>query len=160
MGNACCSPEVRADLEVAKNDAQNYWYFGVGTMINHVRMKNIGLVPIRSEPAELLDHKHYFYDNPGMSEAIYAPGCSFHGVIHRLTPEQIQKLDKMMAGHYVRKNAKVKLYSGAIIDVVHYVRENATRNSDIDKDPDQRFLDIMIEGAQHYGVKQDFIRWL
>lgn len=156
MGNACSGTDV-----AGKDGPDCKWYFGVGTMINATRLANMGLTPIKSCPCEIQDHKHYFYDKPGMAEAVPCKGESFHGVMHRMTPEQIGMLDKMMAGHYTRQNAKAKLYDGSMCDVVHYVRgADVARNSDVDGDPDARFMAIMIEGAKHYKCKPEFVKYL
>lgn len=154
-------PMIQQFFKIEDDEANNIWYFGVGTMLNATRLDNMGLTPIRSCPGELLDHRHYFYDKPGMSESIPCKGESFHGVIHLMTPEKIAMLDKMMAGHYIHVSGKVRLYNGTCKDVIHYIRpEGEERNSDVDGPPDARFLDIMIEGCKHYNVNADFIKWL
>jgi len=49
--------------------------------------------------------------------------------------------------------AKVKLYDGSIIEASVYTRPNAkARNPDVDKPPTERYIDIMVRGATHFGV--------
>ena len=57
--------------------------------------------------------------------------------------------------------AKVKLYDGSIIEASVYTRPNAReRNPEVDKPPTERYIDIMVRGATHYGVNQSYIEWL
>ena len=62
-------------------------------------------------------------------------------------------LDKIEL-NYSRSPAKVKLYDGSIIDATVYTRPNVqARGSDVDKPPTERYIDIMVRGATHFGVK-------
>jgi hypothetical protein len=55
----------------------------------------------------------------------------------------------------------VKLYNDKIIDAFVYSRSaDIERNSKIDKPPAERYLDIMIRGANYYGVKRSYIEFL
>jgi hypothetical protein len=42
---------------------------------------------MESKPAELLDHKLYFFSKAGVAEAIPSKGDSFHGVLHKVNKE-------------------------------------------------------------------------
>ena len=42
-----------------------------------------------------------------------------------------------------------------------YTRPNAkARNPEVDKHPTERYIDIMVRGAIHFGVKQSYVDWL
>ncbi len=62
---------------------------------------------------------------------------------------------------YTRAPAKVKLYDGSIVEASVYTRPNAqARNPEVDKAPTERYIDIMVRGAIHFGVQQSYIDWL
>ena len=62
-------------------------------------------------------------------------------------------LDKIESA-YSRAPAKVKLYDEKIVDATVYTRPNAkTRGADVDKPPTERYIDIIVRGAVHFGVK-------
>ena len=135
-------------------------YFAIGSMINPVSLKGRDLVPQKSEPAVLLDHKLYFFGEMGMAEAIACEGLSFHGVIHTADDDFMAKLDKIEMS-YNRKTAKAQLYDGSIREVTVYCRpEDIPRNPEVDWHPTQRYLEIIMEGCKHFGVKAEYIDWL
>ena len=136
-----------------------FWYFAIGSMMNPRSVANRGLDVKESKPAELIDHKIYFFGSMGMAEAIAEKGQSFHGVLHRVDQATMAKLDKIENG-YVRKNAKARLYDGTCVDCTVYARDNVERGKDIDKPPSQRYLEIMMAGAKHFGVNADYIKFL
>ena len=138
---------------------ETFWYFAIGSMMNPVSLKNRQLVPKESKPAELLDHKLYFFGELGMAEAIPEKGSSFHGVLHRLDHETMARLDKIEMG-YNRRTGSAKLYDGSIVEATVYCRDGKERGAHVDKAPTQRYLEIMTQGAKHFGVKQSHIDFL
>lgn len=137
------------------------WYFAIGSMINPISMSGRGLHPLSSVAAEILNYKIHFYGASGMAEAIPEQGASFHGVLHKMTAEDQQFLDGIERDLTPTK-CTCKLYNDdkKLIDAVVYTRPNAIRGEDIDRPPSQRYLDIIIEGCQHFGVKEEYIQWL
>ena len=95
-----------------------------------------------------------------MAEAIPCEGSSFHGVVHTVDAEFMEKLDKIEMT-YIRKTAKAKMYDGSIRDVSVYCRnEDEVRNAEVDKPPTQRYLEIIMQGCEHYGVSKEHIDML
>ncbi len=87
-----------------------------------------------------------------MAEALPEKDTSFHGVLHKMTPENMVILDKLEA-ELTRVNVNVKLYDGSIVVGTIYSRPNVKdRNSEIDKPPTERYLDIISQGCSYYGV--------
>ena len=70
-----------------------YWYFAIASMMNPRGITNRNVHPIESKPAELIDHKIYFFGGFGYAEAIPEKDSSFHGVLHRLDKESMERLD-------------------------------------------------------------------
>mmetsp|Transcript_22613 Transcript_22613/g.52183 ORF Transcript_22613/g.52183 Transcript_22613/m.52183 type:complete len:314 (+) Transcript_22613:50-991(+) len=144
------------------------WYFAIGSMMNPTSLSLREIVPIESHPAEILDHKLYFFGRFGMAEGLPSPGDSFHGVVHKVDKENMEKLDKIESG-YIRAPAKARIYNKEgddkkeeeELDVWVYTRDkDKERNSDVDKPPSERYLEIMVEGAKYYGVRKEHIEYL
>ena len=131
-------------------------------MLNPISMASRGLHPIESFPAEILDYKIYFWGPKGYAEAISETGKSFHGVLHKLPAEQQVLLDKMettsmIDGQYTRRVTKVRTYDGKEYEAGVYVRESVERGPDVDMPPHERYIDIMVRGARHHGIKEEYI---
>ena len=142
----------------AGDDEELLWYFAISSMMNPTSMSLRGVKAIESQPAEIMDHKLYFFGSFGFAEALPSPGCTFHGVMHRLDHENMAKLDKIESA-YLRTAAKAKRYeSDELFDVFVYTREEGKeRNLEVDKPPHERYMEILITGAQHFGVQQQHI---
>jgi hypothetical protein len=100
----------------------------------------------------------------GYADAIFEPGSSLHGVVHVITEEELDVLDKIEI-FYKRKVATARLYNGVERPVqVYYAVSDA--NPSIPDDfhqpgiPQERYLDVLTAGAKHYGVRQSYIDWL
>ena len=125
-------------------------------MMNLTSLKARDLVPKASKPGELLDFELIFYSVKGMAAAKPVPGKSFHGVLHKMDAQDMVALDKIEAT-VSRTAAKAKLYDGSIVDVTVYSNPPKTTDPAGDKPPTERYVDIMIEGATMFGVKQEYI---
>lgn len=136
-----------------------FWYFAIGSMMNPISLANRNIVPLESKPAELLDHRLYFFGTLGMAEAIADEGYSFHGVLHKVDPKTMAELDKIEMG-YTRKDAIAKFYDGRCVTCTVYAREGKERGPHIDKPPTERYLEIMRMGAEHFGVAESHLTYL
>ena len=140
------------------------FYFAIGSMMNPVSLANRGIRPISSEPAEVLDYRLGFFTAMGVAAAIADKGSSFHGVIHHVTLSDMEKLDKIEGvteGGYQRETATALLYNGTTRQVTVYAAsDELIRNDTINALPQERYLEIMIAGAQHYGVSSEHIEFL
>ena len=76
-------------------DDDTVWYFAIGSMLNPNSLANRDLSPLVSIPGEALDHKIYFFGSSGYAEAIPDVGSSFHGVLHKMTTENMKVLDSI-----------------------------------------------------------------
>ena len=154
------SPQVKsAMINNSFGAERTFWYFAIGSMMNPISLSNRKLVPKESKPAELLDHRLYFFGSLGMAEAIADEGYSFHGVLHKMDEATMAELDKIEFG-YTRKDGIAKLYDGSTVPCTVYAREGKERGPHIDKPPTQRYLEIMMMGAKHFGVVQSHIDYL
>jgi hypothetical protein len=138
------------------------WYFAIGSMCNPISITNRELHAIESFPAEVMDHELHFFGSSGVAGAVAKEGKSFHGVLHKMTKDDKIKLDKIEMG-YDADPCKCKLYDGSEQDAVIYVmnREKLKNfGKTEDKPPTERYITIIIEGCEHYGVKKEYVDWL
>lgn len=154
-------------------DACSDNYFAIGSMMNPISVKNRDLnleVNAPAMPGQLLDHKLVFYGSGGMAEAVPCKGCTMHGVVYRKVPtEQLQELDHLERT-YTREKATARLYppnsnpddpNSFLEAVTVYCRDpNVERGPHVDRPPSGRYLQIMVDGARHYGVDAAYIETL
>lgn len=85
----------------------------------------------------------------------------FHGVVHTVTTEEMEILDGVEGHLYRRKLAQATLYNnGGSIPVTVYCRKEEAFPSGTTTLPQERYLDVMIEGSRHFGVADSYIQKL
>jgi hypothetical protein len=141
-------------------------YFAFGAMMNPVSVQNRNIHPVSSEPAELLDHRLGFFTSLGYADSIVEPGASLHGVIHVLRASEMAMLDAIEVG-YKRKTVPARSYRGEerLVQVYYYADDSEeitlfVEDYNVPGIPSERYLDVLIQGAEHHGVKQSYIDWL
>ena len=142
-----------------KEEHPALWYFAIASMMNPVSLSAREIVPIDSKPSEIIDYKLRFVGTAGMAEASYSPGSSFHGVAHKLTTADMQKLDSIESA-YDRKPAIIQMYSGERVDGWVYSNKEGLSGlpkGNEDSLPSQRYIQIMVEGCQYFGIKKEYI---
>jgi len=157
------------DAAASKNTNEPHiWYFAIGSMCNPISISNRELKAIQSFPAEVMDYKLEFFGPSGVAGAVPQKGTTFHGVLHKMTKGDKEKLDVIEMG-YDAEPCTVKLYDGSIIEnaliyvlnpekVKQFYKGRATEVED--KPPTERYITIIIQGCEHYGVKREYIDWL
>lgn len=119
--------------------------------MNKVSINSRKIYPSESMPAEIIDFELTFFSKSGVACADAKPGDSFHGVVHKCTQEEMKILDGIEKS-YDRIPSKAKLYDGKIIDCTVYSDPKGEIDHSNDMPPTERYLQIMTEGAEHYGV--------
>ena len=127
--------------------------------MNKVSLNSRGIFPAESNPAEIQDYDLIFFGGAGMACAEAKEGKSFHGVLHKVTEEEMRILDGIER-IYTRVPSKAKLYDGTIVDCTVYADPTGKIDRSNDKPPTARYIQIMSEGAESYGVKKEYIDWL
>jgi len=133
-------------------------YFAIGSMMNPIGLSNRNIVPTASEPAILEDFALKFFAPMGFAEAVPDPGAkSLHGVVHTISDREMEMLDDIEGHLYYRQTARAQLYkTRKSVDVTVYCR-NVPGEEGL---PQERYLDVMMEGARHYGVADAYIQAL
>ena len=96
-----------------------------------------------------------------MAEALKDKDGCLHGVIHVLNDDEARRLDKIETG-YDKTFATAVTYDGTEVEVFVYCRndEAIERGEGHDNVPSERYLQILSEGAEHFGVDPDYIKFL
>ncbi|CAB9500357.1 AIG2-like family [Seminavis robusta] len=166
MTNEATASSAITETAAVEEDATNMWYLAIGSMMLPHSYDNRHFYPQKSHPGELFDFRLGFFSSQGFAEAIPSPGDSLHGVMHRVTAEQMRELDKIEVG-YVRRIGKARPYGNGsdgqqeLVDVTVYCRPDGTNNNEDDnKPPKERYIGIMIAGAKHFGVDPSYVEYL
>lgn len=155
-----CDPLDGAANNRISNTDESIWYFAIAAMMNPTSMKNRHIVPFESRPGELLDFELGFFNHMGFAEAVPSPGKSIHGVVHLLDTDTMKRLDKLEIS-YVRTDGRVRLYDGSVIHATVYTKKEIDSiYAQVNNPPSQRYIEVMIEGAKHFGVDQKHIDFL
>lgn len=143
------------------DEGSDVWYFAIGSMMNPTSLRGRRLVPLESFPAELLDFELIFFGSGGMAAAQDSPGKSLHGVLHRMSEKHMAVLDNLERGYH-RQTAQARDYSGRLQDCTVYVKNEELQAtvSAGNVPPSERYLDILCEGAAHFGVDASYVTWL
>ena len=159
------------------NNADNgQHYFAIGAMMNPISVKNRDLdleLNHPAQPAVLLDHKLCFFGLQGFAEVIYEKGSTVHGVVYQCVRDDIMAELDLIERDYIRKSVNVQLYapkqycstapSRTILNNVSvYCRPQADieGSKEMDRPPSERYLQLLISGARHFGVDPKYIQWL
>ena len=154
-------------------------------MINPTSLKLRKLAPIDSRPAILRGWRLVFRGDCGMASILECdspllapidpqvdpslqhryrcsapPRPDFHGVLHRLSMDQMRKLD-VIESSYDRLEVYVDLYDGTRQKATVYkMAEEKLDPSVPDALPSERYLDIICRGCVAFGVAPEYINWL
>ena len=143
-------------------------YFAIGSMMNRTSLTMRDLNPSKSRPAYLKDFQLIFGMKYGMAAARKESGHTIHGVLHRITKDELVKLDKIETW-YIREKVPVTEYhdgdmknvdkEGTLAYVYVFKPDLLAKDPELfaEHPPKQRYLDILKEGAKDYGVDEDYI---
>ncbi len=142
----------------ASDEVNTFYYFAIGSMMNPHSMKNRCINPISSSPAELLDFELQFNGILGFADAIPSKGASFQGVLHLVDADTMERLDALEIA-YKRVEGQARLYDGTMITATVYTKDSFASVQE-DNPPQQRYLELLIEGARHFQVHEKQIEFL
>merc|ERR1712157_718678 len=121
-----------------ENEEEYIWYFAIGSMCNPTSITNRELTAIESFPAEVIDYRLEFFGPSGVAGAVPEKGKTFHGVLHKMTASDKNKLDVIELG-YDAVPCRVKLYDGSIVDgALIYVLNHEKAKAWFKKEDDEK----------------------
>lgn len=156
--NMNITPTTNVKNKLTPLHNNSLWYFAIGSMMNPASMENRSIKPISSVPGELLDYELVFSGGMGFAEAVQKSGSSFHGVLHLVDDETMARLDKIELT-YKRVEGQARMYDGTTVTATVYTKISDDIGQG-NNPPHQRYLDIMLEGANHFNVHEDQINFL
>jgi hypothetical protein len=149
-----------SEKPLINDDKQVYiWYLAIGSMINPISLHLRDLTPLISYPARCPDYRLVFRDPSGMADIERYKGKEFDGVVHLLPIEQMIRLDQVE-----------HMYRRIIVNIIDYQERShlvyVYKMSLIGQQerpigiPSERYLDIIVKGCEHFGVRSSYINRL
>ena len=93
--------------------------------MNPQSLRNRGIHPISSSPAEIFGFDIKFSGTLGFADAVPSEGASFHGVLHLVDSETMARLDALEIA-YKRSFGQARLYDGTMVTATVYTKESFT----------------------------------
>ncbi len=138
------------------------WNFAYGgNMSPGVLIERRGIRPAESVAGCLKDYRLVFntrgfpWLEPVFANVEPAPGAAVHGVLHRLTPSQLARLDRYEGGGWAYRHLEleVRAYDGRqirarIYSACHVVPPGR---------PSRRYLGHLLEGARHFDLDPGYV---
>ncbi len=89
--------------------------------------------------------------NGGVADIIHSNGDFCYGVVFDVTEEELKIIDKkegVKVGAYRRFNITDSIMSYEVVEKITFVQ------------PSSKYIDLIVEGAKHYGLPQSWIEKL
>lgn len=170
-------PSLDAAGPLKEDKCPQQHYFSIGAMMNPTSVKNRQLnleLNANAVPGRLMDHKLVFFGSSGFAEVVYEKGSVMHGVVYRNVPQDQMKTLDNIERDYIRKSVTIHCYPPATKDgaasaaetvlenVSVYCRsqEDVEQSKAVDQPPTERYLQVLVEGAKHYGVDPSYVQSL
>lgn len=147
-----------------------FYYFGFGSNMSIASLQAKGVVPIKSQPARLrgwrlcFNVKHFFRNEGGVGNIEYTGDDNdlVLGILHECSDEALEPLDATEAYGYgydrIKISVEVILQQPQVFSALTYVgMPEFIDNSCL---PSQRYLNILLSGAQQAGLDIDYINKL
>jgi cation transport regulator ChaC len=146
--------------------AETLWYFAYGSnMSPAIFLERRAMRPLATRRAWLDGHRLCF-DLPvgpgerGVANLERCGDARVWGVLYRLTPEQFDRLDRtegVHRGFYRRTAVEVVVADdGERIGAFTYLSRFSTRG----RKPSARYVGLLLEGARHHGLPDEYLRIL
>jgi cation transport regulator ChaC len=140
------------------------WYFAYGSNMNPATLSGRrGLSPLASRCA-WVDGYRLCFDiaigpgERGVANLTIEAGARTHGVVHLLSDEDAERLDRTEGVHvglYFREDVAV-VTDDRVVPGFAY---RSARTS-VGRKPSARYLDILLDGARHHGLPAEYVRTL
>jgi len=144
---------------------QEIWNFAYGGNMNpRVLGNRRGIEPLEAAAGCLQGYRLVFNTRgipllePAFANVEPARGGEVHGVLYRLTADQMGRLDMFEGGGmaYRHLDLEVRAYDGRTIRARVYSAIRLTA----EKSPSCRYLNLIREGARHHRLHPEYLRML
>ena len=140
----------KATIEIGKH--VYIWYFAIGSMINPISIYLRDLTPLVSYPARCPRYRLVFREPNGMADIDSCQETEFDGVVHLLPHEQMMRLDQV-EHMYCRRLVTIVDYDERSHLVYVYKMNAHGERERSERLPTERYLDIIVKGCEHFGVR-------
>lgn len=98
------------------------------------------------------------YIESGMGNAVPCEGCELHGVLHKLSEDDFKKLFESEGEDttYILKTVVAKTYDNREIEAKIFTKLDGNHPVP----PSRRYMNLLIDGAKHYKLKTEYIKFL
>lgn len=136
------------------------YYFAYGTNMSTRYLYNVrGVLPADSQAGMIEDYQVYFMKpginalEPTFAYLLKSKGKNAYGVLHLVSKQDLEKIEKSEGKLYQWRILPVKLSNGQIIEAQTLVRLSP---GDMGS-PSRRYLQILLEGAVEHGLPAAYI---
>lgn len=143
--------------------AQNtVWYFAYGSNMNGAQLRQRAGEPLVEKIARLDNYELNFdkvaRGGSGTGNIVTAKGQVVHGVLYRLTEEQLKKLDRFegVPEHYRRSEVNVVDEEGNKVSAQVYLARKVRRGLK----PDRVYLQRILQGAEEHRLPAEYLEQL
>ncbi|KAL4419857.1 hypothetical protein ABPG75_006955 [Micractinium tetrahymenae] len=149
--------------------------FAFGANMSPTTLAKRGVMPLASEPALVEDvtlelsfsHRGGYAtlqklaagSSPVPGPALGPAWRQPHGVLHTLTPADLQRLTSREVG-YRQIRLAVRTYDGQPVPAALVFVSSPLLRLYRPVPLPRRYLDLLLEGARHHGLDSDYIAWL
>ena len=139
------------------------WYFCYGAnMSSRILVDRRSVQPISSEIAHLEDHKLEFAQpgipiiEPAFATPIPSAEHKVFGVLHNIPPDRLAAIDSFEGPEYERIEIAIQGTKSGEVNAWTYF----ARNPQVGLKPSQRYVNLLLEGAQEFGLPEEYIEIL
>ncbi|KAJ1461135.1 hypothetical protein M885DRAFT_507760 [Pelagophyceae sp. CCMP2097] len=158
LGSLFRSGHFQAHPRLMATDAVGVWNFAYGANMDDHKLRFVRkLTPLESVPAQLRGYRLAFNHNGGMGNLVPDAASVAHGVAHRLSPSDFEKLQGM-EGDYNAVQVSVDPYEAQpFINAVAFVGKPTHDIAD-GLPPPKRYVDLLRAGAKFWNLRH--LQWL
>ncbi|MFT3926387.1 MAG: gamma-glutamylcyclotransferase [Myxococcales bacterium] len=140
--------------------AAEVWYFAYGSNMSSRYLYNVrGVLPAASEAGVLADHEVVYLGpginllEPAFAYLVKAQGKQAHGVLHRVSTEDLNRVKESEGPEYVWVNVPVQTAGGEPVQAQTLLRLSRGTPAT----PSRRYVDLLVEGATEQGLPARYV---
>lgn len=146
---------------MAEQDLPNAeYYFAYGSNMSAKYLKNVRKVTAVDSHRAVLDNYRLTFNlkgpnflEPGFANIVEHPGESIEGVVHRVSPSDLERILGSEPGEYKIETIVVEGLSGTIeAKTLVYVGGGATEFR-----PSRRYLNLLLKAGKNHQLSSDYI---
>ena len=141
---------------------EHVWYFAYGANMSSATLRRRGVPFVEALPARLPEHRLSFdlrglaWVEPSFANVVPDPEAEVHGVLYRMTPRALARLNRSESGAYKVVEKPVLGADGRQVSAWVYVN----RRPRPPRPPSRRYLGLLQDGAREHGLPEPYQRWL